>query len=267
LNRGFAEVHAFPSLDQLLFLGDGASAMLAQSVHDDDEVLKALRHPEAFDAVAAANPDLAAWWSVLEPASEVFCLGRFPNRLRSPVRDGRPVVRGLVQVGDALAATNPTRGRGISMGLSAAGRLVDALAEHGPGDEAVLALGAWVERSLAVYYRETAAADEATTRRLRAGLRGRSVPGNAPSVELPADHPFDSGDLDRAAGSDPDLLRVLLRTTMLLDDDRRVASAEVAEQVRRALGSAPASVGGASPPRSGGLHDRAVVEELLAAYA
>ncbi len=266
LNRGFSEVHDFPSLTQLLFLGDNGTAMLAQAVHDEDPVLKALRFPAAFDATVAGNEALAAWWDVLEATSDVFCLGAFDNRLRSLVADGGPLVLGLFQVGDALAMTNPTRGRGISMGLSAVGRLHDLLTTRSlSGADAATAYADWVADVLAVYYRETAAVDEALARRLRAGLVGEAVPLNAPAVELPDDHPFTAADLDRAASVDPDLIRVLLRATMLMDDDRQVASTPVAERVASVLAGAPRE-GEARAEPTGGLHDRVTLVAALAAF-
>ena len=95
--------------------------MVALAAHDADPVLKALRHAEAYDAVLGANDAFARWREVLEPTTDVFCLGAFDNRMRGLVSAGAPVARGLWQVGDALATTNPTRGRGVSMGLMAAG--------------------------------------------------------------------------------------------------------------------------------------------------
>lgn len=267
LNRGFAEVHDFPSLTQLLFLGDNRTAMLAQSVHDEDPLLKLLRHPDAFDAVAARNEAFSAWWAALEPISEVYALGAFDNRMRSLVAGGSPQVLGLFQVGDALAMTNPTRGRGISMGLAALGRLHDLLVVEGlTGADALLAYDEWCERVLAVYYRETAATDAAYSRRLRAGLLGKSVPGNAPTVEVPHGNPVTADEISRAAASDPDLFRLLLRATMLLDDDRTIASPAVSHRVRLVLEGLP----DAPPPPpepSDGLHDRDTLTDLLAPYA
>lgn len=266
LNRGFAEVHDFPSLTQLLFLGDNGTAMLAQAVHDDDPVLKSLRSPEVFDATAACNPAFARWWDVLEPTSEVFCLGAFDNRLRRLVADGQPLVHGIFQVGDALAMTNPTRGRGVSMGFAAASRLHDLLAVDGlAGAEACSAFDQWVEQVLTVYYRESVVSDAAVARRLRAGLLGQAVPANAPRIELPADHPITCAELERAGALDPDLFRLVLRATMMMDDDRRVASPEVAARVRTLLMEAPpAEV--APPEPTDGLYDRATLVGALAGF-
>jgi len=264
---GFAVVHDFPSLVQLIFLGDNGTAMMAQAVHDRDPSLTALRHPDAFDAVAAANPELTPWLEVLEPISPVFCLGAFDNRMRRLVDDGRPVVRGLQQVGDALAMTNPTRGRGMAMGLAAAGVLHDLLVSDGRDPDALaLAFDAWQQRALAVYYRETAAVDTVLSARLTGGLEGRSVPGNAPGIELPEGHPVSPEQFERAAGRDPDLFRLQMRAVMLLDDERVVAAPETTERVRRVLAALPEPEPSPTPPSEGVLHDRAALDALLAPH-
>jgi 2-polyprenyl-6-methoxyphenol hydroxylase-like FAD-dependent oxidoreductase len=248
-----------------MFLGDQGTAMVALAAHDQDPVLKALRHAEAYDAVLGANDRFAAWREVLEPTTDVFCLGAFDNRLRSLVRHGRPVVRGLWQVGDALATTNPTRGRGVSMGLMAAGQLTDVLAAHDDPDDAALAFEAWRDRVLAVVYSECAATDVLAARQLSAGLAGRSMPANAPALEIPEHHPFTAKELERAAGLDPDLFRVFLRATVLLDDERQVLAPEVAARVRELLDRA----GAAEPDRArptDGLHDRETLARILAPW-
>ncbi len=267
LNMGFADVQPFTCHVQLLFLGDDDTAMLAMAAHDRDPVLKALRHPEAFDAVVAANPGFADWAAVLEPDSEVFCLGAFDDRARSLVADGRPVVLGLHQVGDALTTTNPTRGRGVAMALMGVGALVDALTEHRDPAGAALAFEDWRRRALLPAYLECAHSDAIASRQREAGLAGQALPLQAPQVLLPDGHPISPADLEHAASYDPALLRVLRRAVMLLDDERHVASDEVAARVREVLAEHPREDAAGSPLPSGGLHERAEVERLLAAYA
>ena len=265
LNVGFADVHEFTCHVQLMFLGDRDTAMVALAAHDADPVLKALRHARAYDAALGANDGFAAWHAVLEPTTDVFCLGAFDNRMRSLVADGRPVARGLWQVGDALATTNPTRGRGVSMGLMAAGHLVDVLADHDDPDDAALAFDEWRDRVLDLAYRECAATDVLAARQLDAGLAGRSMPANAPALEIPADHPFTAHELERAAGLDPDLFRVFLRASVLLDDERTVCGPDVAADVRRILDAAGPPAPRRAPPTDG-LHDRETITRLLAPW-
>jgi 2-polyprenyl-6-methoxyphenol hydroxylase-like FAD-dependent oxidoreductase len=266
-----AEVHAFPRFVQLLFLGDNDTAMVACAVLNHDRLLKRLRHDGAYEALLAEHHDLADWMAALTPSGPVFAVGALDNRFRRPVRDGRPVLRGLVPVGDALAMTNPTRGRGVSMGLAAAGTLADLVEEHGAGagglDDVALGFDAWVGEVLAVWYREAAAADAATVASLRAGLDGAGVPANAPSVELPTDHPVSADDVERAAGQDPEVVRALMRATMLLDDERRIASPEVAARVRAVLDRQHPEEQAAAPPRARPLDDPDHLERVLAPWA
>lgn len=251
---------------QLLFLGDNGTAMLALAAHDEDPVLKLLRKPAAYEALVAANEAFAPWRAVLEPASDIYCLGAFDNRMRSLVAEDRPLVLGLHQIGDALAMTNPTRGRGISMGLLTVGRLVDLLQEGLDAESTTLAFAQWQAQTLARYYRECAATDAVAADQMRAGLAGMAIPSNAPALELPADHPISCADLERAADHDPDLFRVLFRGSVMLDDEGYTASDEVVAWVRRILAEAPEAPEPPAPA-TGGLHDRAVVEGLLAPFA
>lgn len=266
LNSGFADIHAFLCHVQLLFVGDNGTAVLGLAAHDADPVLKLLRKPEAFEAVLAANEAFAEWRAVLEPTSDIYCLGAFDNRMRWLVSDDRPLALGLFQVGDSLAMTNPTRGRGISMGLLTVGRLVDLLGEKQDAEGTIMAFAQWQAETLGRYYRECAETDAVTADQMRAGLAGMALPNNAPALELPAGHPISCADLEQAADHDPDLFRVLLRGSVMLDDDGYTASDEVAAWVRRVLAHAPPAP--TRPvPASGGLHDRAIVEELLAPFA
>lgn len=240
LNTGFGDVHELSRRLQLMFLGDDETAMVALCVARGDASMKRLRHTDAFQAALAANEAFGAWLELLEPITPVFALGALDNRLRSLVAGERAVILGLHQAGDALMMTNPTRGRGVAMGLAAAGRLHDLATACGRDDEALtLRYAAWQREVLAVYYREAAAGDAALGDRLRADLRGDAVPGTAPRVELPDRHPVSSAQIERAARSDPDVLRTLLRAVHVLDDDRAVASATVADKVRRVLGERP----------------------------
>src|SRR5690606_27025911 len=56
------------------------------------------------------------------------------DRWRRFVVDGSPVATGVVAVGDSAAFTNPTLGRGTSMGLHHACQLRDLLREVDAGD-------------------------------------------------------------------------------------------------------------------------------------
>ncbi|WP_323794295.1 hypothetical protein, partial [Nocardioides sp.] len=267
LNVGFADIWGFTCHNQHLFLGDGDTAVVALAAHDRDPVLKALRHEEAFEAILSANPAFDGWREALRPTSTVFCLGAFDNRVRTLVKDEQPLVLGLHQVGDALAITNPTRGRGVSMGLMSAGRLTDALCDHTDPSDRALAFEEWRHRALLPHYRECARSDSVNSAQLRAGLEGRRLPSNVPNVELPEDHPITAEQLERAADLDPDLYRVATRASVMLDDERALESVSVSARVLEVLGEAgPEQPPLERPSTARDLDDRDFLERLLTPY-
>jgi 2-polyprenyl-6-methoxyphenol hydroxylase-like FAD-dependent oxidoreductase len=82
-----------------------------------DVALKDLRYPAAFEAACRAIPGLAEWTDPgrAEPVTEVLPGGPLRNVYRRQGGlDGRPALPGLVSVGDAVATTTPTFGRGLA---------------------------------------------------------------------------------------------------------------------------------------------------------
>jgi 2-polyprenyl-6-methoxyphenol hydroxylase-like FAD-dependent oxidoreductase len=77
-----------------------------------DAALKELRFEVAFDAAVATIPGLAEWTDPARsrPTSGVFVGGALRNVYRR--QSNTP---GLVAVGDSVATTTPTRGRGVAM--------------------------------------------------------------------------------------------------------------------------------------------------------
>jgi 2-polyprenyl-6-methoxyphenol hydroxylase-like FAD-dependent oxidoreductase len=79
--------------------------------------LKDLRHEAAFEAACRAIPGLAEWTDSdrARPVTDVLPGGPLRNAYRGQRGiDGRPAVPGLVSVGDAVATTTPTFGRGLA---------------------------------------------------------------------------------------------------------------------------------------------------------
>jgi 2-polyprenyl-6-methoxyphenol hydroxylase-like FAD-dependent oxidoreductase len=103
-----------------------------------DRALRGLREPSTFDAALARYP-LAAHWRDGEPISGVDVMAGIEDRYRRLVVDGEPVATGVVAVGDAWACTNPSLGRGASIGLVHARCLRDVLREVAPEEHDKLA--------------------------------------------------------------------------------------------------------------------------------
>jgi hypothetical protein len=106
------------------------------------------------------------------------------------VVDGRPLVTGLVAVGDSLVATNPAFGRGSSLAWITGRALVDVIAAH-EDDPVALATAQHAEtvRLVRGWYDQTAAMDTQRLDVMRALLAGEPPPTpdeTDPMVAFPA---------------------------------------------------------------------------------
>ena len=97
-----------------VFRGDNRTFSVTLAIGTDDAELGALVDSSRFDLAASLLPAAHAWVhrEASEPIAQVHVMAGTINRVRDLVVDGRPVVLGLVAVGDALICTNPLYGRG-----------------------------------------------------------------------------------------------------------------------------------------------------------
>ena len=138
-----------------------------------DHGLKALRHDAAYDAACTAVPGLAAWTDPerAEPLAPVFPGGSLLNHFRGQRGvDGRPLLRGLVLVGDSVTTTTPNFGRGVTMALMQAERLLASVDAHGGESGVDLdairdSFGAWCEEAMAPWVRDHVDSDTARAAR------------------------------------------------------------------------------------------------------
>jgi flavin-dependent dehydrogenase len=140
-----------------------------------DRPLKKLRDEACWTALVRACP-LHAHWLDGEPMTRVMPMGGAVDRYRR-----YSGTAGVVSVGDAWACTNPSLGRGISLGLLHASLLRDVVREH-PDDPAALvdAFDEVTERELTPWYRATVAFDRARLAQIDAIRAGGDPPAVAP---------------------------------------------------------------------------------------
>lgn len=172
-----------------------------------DAPFKALRHNAVWDRVAGALPHLAPYIAG-QPVSDVLVIAGVLDRYRRTVLDGQPTVTGIVPVGDSWACTNPTSGRGISLGLLHAVALRDAV-RAGTGDPHDLArrFDAFTEERVTPWYREQVGRDYQRAAEIQALIDGGPAPEPANPMQ-PA--------LMAAAMADPDVARAMLDTLACL---------------------------------------------------
>jgi flavin-dependent dehydrogenase len=96
----------------------------------EDVEMRALRHEGPWAAAMATIPGGEAVLDS-EYVSPLTSMAAIEDRWRRYVVDGEPVAIGVVSVGDAWAATNPTLGRGISIAARHAVALRDVIRRVG----------------------------------------------------------------------------------------------------------------------------------------
>jgi 2-polyprenyl-6-methoxyphenol hydroxylase-like FAD-dependent oxidoreductase len=141
-----------------------------------DAELRALRHEAPWRAVMALLPGGDAVLAAEPVDDEVSVMAAIEDRYRRYVVDGAPVATGVVSVADAWAATNPTLGRGISLGARHARRLRDVLREvpveeH---DRLVRRFDEITEAEQAPWYRSTVWHDRHRIADFQAAIEGRA---------------------------------------------------------------------------------------------
>jgi 2-polyprenyl-6-methoxyphenol hydroxylase-like FAD-dependent oxidoreductase len=171
-----------------------------------DAPLKALRDEECFTRVVRACP-LQAHWLDGEPITGVLAMAGILDRYHRFVVDGDAVVTGYAALGDAWACTNPSAGRGVSVGIVHAQLLRRTVQEH-LGDPAAFAR-AWDERTeelVAPFYWNQIRADQARLAEMTALREGRPW--------SPPDSPLSR--LASAASYDADAFRAFMETRLCL---------------------------------------------------
>ena len=196
----------------MAFPGDNGTFSLSSSVSTEDPLRLKLRDPARFDRFLGTVPVTASWIDAGEPVSDVNPMARIENRWRRLLdADGRPVVGGLVLVGDSSLHTNPTFGRGVSLAFAQAQHLA-ATAEQVDSDPVgyVRALEDWTATHLGVWYESQVAADGAALERMTAGLRGEHLP--------PSDNPISRfiAAMVALSATDEEVSRALARVAHLL---------------------------------------------------
>jgi 2-polyprenyl-6-methoxyphenol hydroxylase-like FAD-dependent oxidoreductase len=104
------------SLSVLTLPGDDGHWCVTLYHSPNDKLMRKVRDPEVFDRVVRALPNHAQWADGT-PASDVISMAATANTTRQFVSDGRPCATGMVPVGDAWGFTNPSLGRGMSLGI------------------------------------------------------------------------------------------------------------------------------------------------------
>ena len=195
------------TISVLTLYGDNGTWSVTLYASSQDAPTKALRDAEVFARVVRACP-LQAHWLDGEPVTGVLPMAGITDRYHRFVVDGAPVATGFAAVGDAWACTNPSGGRGVSIGIIHAQLLRRTVRSH-LGDPAGFAR-AWdegTEPQVVPFYRNQISADRLRLAEMTALRQGRPwSPPDSPMTRLA-----------NAAAWDPDAFRAFLATIMCLE--------------------------------------------------
>ena len=189
------------SISLLTLPGDNDTWSVTIFTAQGDQPLKALRHDDKWTNVVRACP-LQAHWLDGEPITSVLAMSGIVDRYRRFVVDGSPVATGFVAVADGWACTNPSAGRGLTVGFLHALRLRDALREASDRPRALVDnFDAKTEADITPWYDAQIAVDRARFADMEAFRDGRTP--TAPTDQLSTD----IRSLLLTMVTDPDLFR------------------------------------------------------------
>lgn len=207
-----------------------------------DKAFRMLRHDEVWEAAVRSIPELAPW---IDPANAVALdavqpMGGLRNVLRSFVADGRPIVLGIVPVGDALCTTTPDFAWGASFALTHAVALAGLVVEHRDDVESLaLAYADAVVPEATTYFEYAARRDRVRVLR----RKGEPIPND--DQEEADHHTLLTNGLTPATRSDAHVARAMARRNALVDppeaiwsDERSITTALDVAALRLATGSA-----------------------------
>jgi 2-polyprenyl-6-methoxyphenol hydroxylase-like FAD-dependent oxidoreductase len=202
----------YDSVSILLLPADNGTWGVGLIASARDAVLRAARHADVWERIVKSYP-LAAHWLDGEAISDgVEVMAKLEDRHRRLWAAGAPVATGLIALGDAWACTNPSVGRGASIGLLHALCLRNLLRAV-PASDRVELVWRWDEVTREVvepWYRDTVAFDRHRLAEIEAQIAG--VPYETDDREWLLGEA-----LRRNAASDPDLLRAMVTIRSLLE--------------------------------------------------
>jgi 2-polyprenyl-6-methoxyphenol hydroxylase-like FAD-dependent oxidoreductase len=186
------------------------SVVVLTSAHD--KALYGLRDNDRWEKLVRSLP-LVAHWLDGDPIDErVQTMTKIEDRHRAMVVDGEPVATGVVAVADAWACSNPSVGRGASIGMLHGLVLRDRLRDPGLGDpyRFAAAFHESTEATVQPWFDWTRSGDRHRLAEIDALIRGEEYRPDDPAWEA-------QQALALAAGRDPDCLRAFLRANLVLD--------------------------------------------------
>jgi flavin-dependent dehydrogenase len=175
-----------------------------------DKALRVLHDPVIWERAVRSLPLVAHWLDGRPIDERVMAMAGIEDRHRNLMPGGAPVATGVVAAGDAWACSNPTVGRGASIGMLQAALLRDTIAGAGLEDpwEFACSFHHATAETIEPWYRDTLAGDRHRLAEIDALIGGGQY--------RPGDPGWEAGQaLANAAFKDPECLRGFVAIAML----------------------------------------------------
>jgi 2-polyprenyl-6-methoxyphenol hydroxylase-like FAD-dependent oxidoreductase len=243
---------AIGSISVLTIPGDNGWWSVTFYHSPQDRHMRRVRDPKTFERVLQALPNHAHWANG-EPQGDIFSMAATANTTRQFMIDGIPSATGVVPLGDAWGFTNPSIGRGITLGLMHVIEMVPAIAEH--IDDPRRLAGEWERQTgnrPARWHASTVDFDRLRAPQVEAFMQGRDDPFDPSDPSVAGPRAFAS-----AAHYDPQVLQWFFEviSCYTLPDDVMARDGVFERVLEVAL---------STPPYSSPGPNRAELEEILA---
>lgn len=208
----------YGSISSLTLAADHGTWGVGLIARADDKPLRRLSDPVVWERAVRALPTIAHWLDGEPLEDRVVVMAKIEDRIRNFWPSGRPIATGVLAVGDAWACTNPSVGRGASIGMLHATVLRDTLRVAGddPADLAE-AFGVATAEKVEPWYRATLAFDRGRLSEMAA----LATEGTA--ADVPAEYETIRA-LQASMMKDPECFRAGLDAAMVLDTPAEVMS-------------------------------------------
>jgi 2-polyprenyl-6-methoxyphenol hydroxylase-like FAD-dependent oxidoreductase len=192
----------YGSISVLTLPADNNSWSVTLIARSGDRALLGLKDLQRWESVVRSLPT-AAHWLEGEPIEErIAVMAKIEDRHREMRPGGAPVATGILAVADAWACTNPSVGRGASIGMAHAQALRDTLRQTGV-DRPVELSEAFASATAAIvepWYQGTLSFDRHRLAEMEAVAEGATYDPGDPEYEI-------TSALALASSRDPDVFR------------------------------------------------------------
>ncbi|MHB1855651.1 MAG: NAD(P)/FAD-dependent oxidoreductase [Acidimicrobiales bacterium] len=195
----------YGSISVLTLPADNGTWSVTLIARSGDRALLGLKDLDRWERVVGSLPTAAHWLQGDPLEDRIVTMAKIEDRHRDLSPGGVPVATGVLAVADAWACTNPSVGRGASIGMIHAQALRDTIRQFGPDRPGELsgAFAAVTAATVEPWYQATLSFDRRRLAEMSAMAEGVTYDPGDPAYEM-------TKALMAAGMKDPDAFRALM---------------------------------------------------------